>query len=56
MVGGSQLAIYKRGRGSELGTTQGKSMQRVDRAGLELKPGTAGLRVRYGDHSATLPP
>ena len=25
MVGGNQLAIYKRGWGSELGTTEGKS-------------------------------
>ena len=31
-----------------------KQMQVVVRAGLE--PGTAGLRVRHADHSATLPP
>ena len=29
-------------------------IQQVARAGLE--PGTAGLRVRRADHSATLPP
>ena len=49
----NQLAIYKRGRGFELGATE-KQTQIVVRAGLE--PGTAGLRVRRADHSATLPP
>ena len=49
----NQLAIYKRGRGFELGATE-KQIQVVARAGLE--PGTAGLRVRHADHSATLPP
>jgi len=49
----NQLAIYKRGRGFELGATE-KQFQVVVRAGLE--PGTAGLRVRRADHSATLPP
>jgi len=49
----NQLAIYKRGRGFELGVTV-KAIQVVIRAGLE--PGTAGLRVRRTDHSATLPP
>ena len=49
----NQLAIYKCGRGFELGTTE-KQIQVVARAGLE--PGTAGLRVRHSDHSATLPP
>ena len=49
----SQLAIYKRGRGFELRATE-KQIQVVARAGLEL--GTAGLRVRHSDHSATLPP
>jgi len=49
----NQLAIYKRGRGFELGTTE-KQTQVVVRAGLE--PGTAGLRVRRADYSATLPP
>ena len=48
----NQLAIYKRGRGFELGRTE-TQIQEVARAGLE--PGTAGLRVRHGDHSATLP-
>ena len=40
----NQLAIYKRGRGFELGATE-KQMQEVVRAGLE--PGTAGLQVRH---------
>ena len=48
-----QLAIYKCGRGFELGRSV-KQIQLVARAGLE--PGTAGLRVRRADHSATLPP
>ena len=47
----NQLAIYKRGRGFELGATE-KQTQVVVRAGLE--PGTAGLRARRADHSATL--
>ena len=49
----NQLAIYKRGPGFELGATE-KQAQVVVRA--ELEPGTAGLRVRRADHSATLPP
>ena len=52
----NQWAIYKRGRGFELeylGATE-KQTQEVVRAGLE--PGTAGLRVRRAEHSATLPP
>ena len=50
----NQLAIYKRGRGFELGATE-KQIQVVLRAGLE--PGTAELRVRrHSDHLATLPP
>ena len=49
----NQLAIYKRGRGFELGATM-KQIQLVVRAGLE--PGTAELRVRCADHSAMLPP
>ena len=44
-------SIYKRDRGFELRTTQ-EQIQQVARAGLE--PGTAGLRVRRVDHSATL--
>ena len=48
----NQLAIYKRGRGFELGATE-KQSQVLIRAGLE--PGPAGLRVRHADHSATLP-
>ena len=47
-----QLAIYKCGQGFELGRSV-KQIQLVARAGLE--PGTAGLRVRRADHSATLP-
>ena len=47
----NQLAIYKRGRGFELGATE-KQIQLVARTGLE--PGTAGSRVRHTDHSATL--
>ena len=39
----NQLAIYKRGRGFELGATV-KQIQVVVRTGLE--PGTAELRVR----------
>ena len=49
----NQLAIYKLGRGFELGPTE-KQIPEVARAGLE--PGTAALRVRHADHSATLPP
>ena len=49
----NQLDIYKRGQGFELGATE-KQIQVVIRAGLE--PGTAGLRDRHADHSATLPP
>ena len=46
------MAIYKRVREFELGATE-KQIQRVVRA--ELEPGTAELRVRHADHSATLP-
>ena len=48
-----QLAIYKRGRGVELGTNE-KQIQLVVGAGLELE--TSGLRVQRANHSATLPP
>ena len=44
-----QLAIYKRGRGVELGASE-KQLQLVVRAGLE--PGTSGFQ----NHSNTLPP
>ena len=44
----NHLAIYKRGRGVELGTT-GKQIQPVVAAGLEL--GTSGLRVERANHS-----
>jgi len=49
----NQLAIYKRGQGVELGTTE-KQIQPVVGAGLEL--GTSALRVQRANHSATLPP
>ena len=48
-----QLAIYKRGRGVELGATE-KQLQLVVRAGLE--PGASGLHVRCPnplDHAAS---
>ena len=48
-----QLAIYKRGRGVELGATE-KQVQLAVRAGLE--PGTTGFQVRRPNHSTTLPP
>ena len=47
----NQLAICKRGRGFELRATV-KQIQVVVRARLET--GTAGLRIRRADHSATL--
>ena len=51
-----QLAIYKRGRGVELGVTE-KQLLLAVRAGLE--PGTSGLQVRRPnplDHAASLLP
>lgn len=45
------MAVHKRGRGFELRAAE-KQSQVVVRAGLE--PGTAGLRVRHADPSATL--
>ena len=48
----NQLAIYKRGRGFELGATE-KQTQVVVRAALE--PRAAGLLVRHADHPFTLP-
>ena len=39
------MAIYKRGRGFELGKTENKSYKWPER--------DAGLRVRRADHSAT---
>ena len=47
-----QLAISKRGRGVDLGSTT-KQLQLVLRAGLEL--GTSGFQVQR-NHSTTLPP
>ena len=47
----NQLAINKRGRGFELGTSE-KQIQVLVRAGFE--PGAAGLRVGQSDHLATL--
>ena len=49
----NQLAIYKHGRGSELGTTV-KQIQLAVRAGPEL--GASGLQVQRSNHSATLSP
>ena len=47
----NKLAIYKRGRGFELGATV-KQIQVVVRARLE--PATSGFQVRRPNHSATL--
>ena len=47
----NQLAIYKRDRGVELGTTE-KQLQIAVRAGLE--PGTSGFQVRRPNHWTTL--
>ena len=52
MEGGNQLAIYKRGRGFELGTTKNNS-KRQER---DLNPGPPDVRVRRAHHSSTLPP
>ena len=54
LAGPNQLAIYKRGRGFELGATESKSSSVAVRAGLEL--GTSELQVLRSNHSATLPP
>ena len=48
----NQLAIYKRGRGFELGAIV-KQIQAVARAGLE--PGNARFWVWHADHSVALP-
>ena len=52
----NQLAIYKRGRGFELGTTNRfqEQIQLAVRAGLQL--GASGLQVQRSHCSATLPP
>ena len=50
----NQLAIYKCGRGFELGATK-KQIQVVVRSRAELEHQTAGLWVWHADHSATLP-
>ena len=47
------MAIYKRLRGFELGTTANKSSKLPER---DSNSGVAGLRVRRADHSAMLPP
>ena len=49
----NQLAIYKCGRGFELGATM-KQIKVVVRAGLE--PETSGFQVRRPNHSVMLPP
>ncbi len=46
------MAIYKRGRGVDLGSAV--QLKLVVRTELEL--GTSGIQVRSPDHSATLPP
>ena len=50
------MAIYKRGRGFELGTTNRfqEQIQLAVRAGLQL--GASGLQVQRSHCSATLPP
>ena len=50
----NQLAIYRHGRGFELGTTENKFMQLAVRVGLEL--GASELQVQRPNHQATLPP
>ena len=50
----SQLAIYKHGRGFELGTSYREQIQLALRAGLKL--GASELQVQGSNHSATLPP
>ena len=48
-----QLAIYKCGRGVELGATK-KQLQLAARVGLE--PGTSGFQVWRPNHLTTLTP
>ena len=48
----NQLAIYKHGRGFELGTSYREQIQLAVRAGLEL--GASELQTRCSNHSATL--
>ena len=48
------MAIYKHGRGFELGTTVNREGEGAVREGLEL--GASELQVQRSDHSATLPP
>ena len=48
-----QQAIYKRGRGVELGASE-KQLQQAVRAGLE--PRTSGFQVRCPNYSPALPP
>ena len=48
----NQLAIYKRDRGFELGTSYCEQIQLAVRAGLEL--GVSELQIRCSNHSATL--
>lgn len=49
----NQLAIYKSGRGFELGITVSKSSQAV--WGV-IKPGASGLQFQLSNRSVTLPP
>ena len=48
----NQLAIYKHGRGLELGTSYYEQIQLAVTAGLEL--GASELQIRCSNHSATL--
>ena len=47
------LAIYKRGRGVQLTSTEKKLQLSSGRA--ELEPATSGFQVQRPNHSATLP-
>ena len=51
-AGGNQLAIYKRGRGFKLGTTENKSSKWPER-GIRTQDRRIGLRIRGAHH--TLP-
>ena len=49
----NQLAIYKRGLGFELGTTENKSSKW---SVLKLEHGASRLQVQHSNCAATLPP
>ena len=50
------MAIYKGGRGFELGPTENKSSQRLGDLRAELELGASRLQVQRSNRSATLPP